>query len=172
MLEAGTVTVEPVLETFRCPDAIDWILEHKRAWARSRNRPNLHLHTEGYRQLMQRAAASRHSAEGTFVSTLALNGRLIAGMISQVDQARVGFMVSTYDPNYSRFAPGQLLYEDMIRWACERRLTAEFRIGREPYKEAWVNHHGTCRSVLGPAGVWGRLYFRFKSLLHRLERKG
>lgn len=172
LLEAGNVSLEAVLETSRCPDAIDWILEHKRAWAHSRNRANPVLHTEAYRQLMLRAAASRGSAEGTLVSTLALNGRLIAGMISQVDRARIGFMVSTYDPNYSRFAPGQLLYEDMLRWACERRLTAEFRIGGEAYKEAWVNRHGICRTVLGPAGAWGRSYFRFKALLHRLGRKG
>lgn len=172
LLEAGTVIWEPMLETSRCPDAIDWILAHKRAWALARNRVNPHLHTEAYRQLMLRAVTSRGSAEGTFVSTLALNGRLIAGMISQVDRSRIGFMVSTYDPDFGRFAPGQLLFEDMIRWACERRLTAEFRIGGEAYKEAWVNHHGICRTVLGPAGAWGRNYFRFKSLVHRLGRKG
>ncbi|MBL9175139.1 MAG: GNAT family N-acetyltransferase [Verrucomicrobiales bacterium] len=172
LLEAGAVTLEPVLETSRCPEAIDWILRHKRAWARTRDRANPHLHTEGYRQLFLRAAAARSSGEGTLVSTLALEGRLIAGMISQVDRARIGFLVSTYDPAYGRFAPGQLLFEDMIRWACERRLTAEFRIGGEAYKDAWVNRHGICRTVLGPAGAWGRSYFRFKSLLHRLGRKG
>lgn len=172
LLEAGTVNLEPVLETSRCPEAIDWILRHKRAWATSKNRANVHLSTERYRQLMLKAATARSSGEGTVVSTLALKGQLIAGMISQVDRSRIGFLVSTYDPAYARFAPGQLLFEDMIHWACERRLTAEFRIGGETYKEAWVNRYGTCRTVLGPSSAWGRTYFRFKSLFRRWARRG
>jgi CelD/BcsL family acetyltransferase involved in cellulose biosynthesis len=170
LLEAGTVTLKPEVEPSRCPNAIDWILEHKRAWARTRNRDNVHLSTERYRQLLLRAAAARGGEEGTRVATLALDGRLIAGMISQVDRSRIGFMVSTYDPAYARFAPGQLLFEDMIRWACDRRLTAEFRIGGEEYKETWVNRHGTCRTLLGPANAWGRTYFRFKSFFQRWAR--
>ena len=49
------------------------------AWATSKNRANVHLSTERYRQLMLKAATARSSGEGTVVSTpLPSKGRLIA----------------------------------------------------------------------------------------------
>ena len=76
-------------------------------------------------------------------------------MISQVDRSRIGFLVSTYDPAYARFAPGQLLFEDRIHWGLvnvvSRRIPhrGDVRMG-QPVP-------GTCRTVLGPSSAGANL---------------
>ena len=45
----------------------------------------------------------------------------------------------SFDPVYAKYGPGQLLKEDVLKWAFERGLDCDFRLGDQAYKRSWAN---------------------------------
>src|SRR5262249_15822689 len=52
---------------------------------------------------------------------------------------QIEYLIPAFDPAYAKYSPGQLLIEDILKWAFERRLDLDFRLGNQPYKETWAN---------------------------------
>ena len=69
---------------------------------------------------------------------LHLNGRTAAAIYALVNDARIFFYLSGFDPDYRFESPGTILLGHMIEEACDEGLrAADFLRGGEAYKYAW-----------------------------------
>jgi CelD/BcsL family acetyltransferase involved in cellulose biosynthesis len=62
----------------------------------------------------------------------------IAAQLATVDPTRFEAHIGVYDPEWSFFAPGQVLTEHCLDWAFERGLDFDLRVGEEAYKRDWA----------------------------------
>jgi CelD/BcsL family acetyltransferase involved in cellulose biosynthesis len=92
------------------------------------------------------------------VFALKLNGRAIAAQLNSVDGARLEGFIAAYDPEYSKYGPGQLLHERCLSWAFEHGLDYDFRIGSEPAKYFWSNRVAQATNYVFANSVRGAIY--------------
>ena len=57
--------------------------------------------------------------------------------------ARVESFIGVYDEAWAAYGPGQIVTEYGLRWAFERGLDFDFRIGAEHYKYEWATRTST-----------------------------
>jgi len=67
------------------------------------------------------------------------DGTPVAGGICLRADPCLEFYVSALDPAFMSWSPGNLLIEDLVRWAIARGLDFDFRLTREPYKLRWTD---------------------------------
>ena len=79
------------------------------------------------------------TGSGVLGFALDLDARPIAGGICLVSNSTLEFFVSALDPAYSKFSPGNLLIEDIVRWCLPRGLDFDFRLTADPYKLRWMD---------------------------------
>jgi CelD/BcsL family acetyltransferase involved in cellulose biosynthesis len=85
------------------------------------------------------AVAQTKAIEQLKVFTLKVNDEIISARLSRISKRRVENVISTFSPAYSKYGPGQLLLEDILKWAFERRLDCDLRLGDQPHKQSWAN---------------------------------
>jgi CelD/BcsL family acetyltransferase involved in cellulose biosynthesis len=116
---------------------IDWSLEcKKRALAEA----GLGINWIGRRDLrdfLVALAGRGDETGGLAVFAVKVDGVPVASHIVSVDRARIEGYVGVYDPAWAACSPGNVLTEHVLRWAFERGLDVDFRIGDQPYKEKW-----------------------------------
>lgn len=84
------------------------------------------------------------------VSSLSAGDTLLAVHFGSTHDQRLGWWVPTYDPKFSKFSPGRLLLEELMRASYERGdLEFDFLIGDEQYKFLYATHN----RVIGPVGT-------------------
>lgn len=169
--EEGPVQFEVPVEPSRRAAVIDWILERKRAWLSRTGKSSPWLGTESFRRRLIASAECRDDPAHLMVSTLSLNGRLLSAKVSRRDRRRLEFLITTFDPEFGRFGPSQILCGEILKWACAHGLDADFRLGDESYKEVWTNWRGTCTTYEGAGSAWGRGFLRLRSALARFRHR-
>jgi CelD/BcsL family acetyltransferase involved in cellulose biosynthesis len=153
---------------------IERVLELKSAWMERRGVSNDWLERPEYRAFLAALTSNAESRDGLSLFSLQLNGTPIAFQLSAVDRKRVEFLIGTFDAQWARFSPGELLMRECLRWACERGLDFDFRIGAEAYKFAWARRNTLCfdwkvgLNARGLAAVW---LLRLQWLRHRINRQ-
>ncbi len=84
------------------------------------------------------------------VSSLYAGDTLLAAHLGSSHEGRVGWWVPAYDPNLSKFSPGRLLLEDMLKASHARGdVEFDFLIGDEAYKFQYATHN----RVVGAVGT-------------------
>lgn len=169
--EKGDVQFEIQVTPSRRAAVVDWILEQKRAWLSRTGKSSPWLGTESFRRRLIASAECGDDPAHLMVSTLTLDGRLLSAKVSRRDRRRLEFLVTTFDPEFGRFGPSQLLCGEILKWACAQRLDADFRLGDESYKEVWTNWRGTCTTYECAGSAWGRGFLRLRSMLARLRHR-
>jgi CelD/BcsL family acetyltransferase involved in cellulose biosynthesis len=95
-----------------------------------------HKETDAFYRFVAAWAAPRGSLRLAF---LRLDGRAIAFHFTIEEGGSAYQLKGGYEPELREFAPGQLLVQDMIRWAFERGLrTYEFLGADEAFKLDWT----------------------------------
>lgn len=111
---------------------------------------------------------------GIAVATaLTVDGKYIAGKVDVDFQKTKTLLITTYDRDWARFAPGVILYEECLREAFDKGFhTVDFRIGDEPHKANWTNRTGLVRDHWVPCTGKGRAYivWRISGLRKTLRR--
>lgn len=84
------------------------------------------------------------------VSSLSAGDTLLAVHLGSSHQGRLGWWVPAYDAQWSKFSPGRLLLEDLLKASHERGdIEFDFLIGDEAYKFQYATHN----RVIGPVGT-------------------
>ncbi len=84
------------------------------------------------------------------VNSLSAGSTLLAVHFASYNDGRLGWWVPAYDPAHSKFSPGRLLLERLMRESQARgHLEFDFLIGDEAYKFNFATHN----RVIGPVGV-------------------
>jgi CelD/BcsL family acetyltransferase involved in cellulose biosynthesis len=116
---------------------IDWTLECKK---RSLAEAGLGGRWIGRRDLRDFlvALAGRGNETGELaVFAVKVDGQPVASHVVSVDRTRIEGYIGAYDPAWGVCSPGNVLTEHVLRWALERGLDVDFRIGDQPYKQRW-----------------------------------
>lgn len=137
LAETGVVELGPA-SAAAGPFLVNWILEGKQLWLEEQGMASEWIGQADYRDfLADFARSTAPDAPGVRLFSLKVNGRVIAADLAIVDGTRVGALVGFYDKEWRSFAPGQLLTEHCIRWAFDRGLDYDLRIGDDSYKRNW-----------------------------------
>ncbi len=152
---------------------VDWMLERKKRWLDHQGLQSDWIGRTDYRDFLV-ALASRADAK---VFALKLDGVPIAAQLATVDPTRFEAYIGVYDPQWSFYAPGQILTEHCLSWAFERGLDFDLRVGEEPYKRDWAPRScdtttwyvATTRRGL-PVAAWRRTVLWSRQLRTRLRR--
>ena len=103
-----------------------------------------------------------------WVSTLAVDERVIAVHIGALRDGRFYSWIPGYDATLGTYAPGRLLFEDLLQCSYERGdRQFDFLIGDEPYKWEYATH----TRLIAPLGhnPWHRTALRNAHLAaHRI----
>jgi hypothetical protein len=84
------------------------------------------------------------------VSSLFAGDKLLAAHFGSSSDRRLGWWVPAYDPAYSKYSPGRLLLEELMKASQARGdLEFDFLIGDEAYKFHFATHN----RVIGAVGT-------------------
>jgi len=133
----GAVTVQ-VAERAEMLTLVDWLLDQKKKWLAQKRERSAWLGEDTYRNFLGSLLARRNSTGGALLFVLKVNGAPVAATFVSVDRTRVEGYLAAYDPAWRDCSPGNVLTEHVIRWAFERNLDVDFRIGGEAYKRRWA----------------------------------
>jgi len=112
--------------------ALRWMFRKKAEWAKERNLEIAWLN-DSMIDFMTRLSA--RVAPDPLVSVLDLNGEPIAAQINHVSKGFLETVIFTYDPQYARYSPGQLIMDYSIGLAQARGLDCDFGFVGLPFKE-------------------------------------
>lgn len=119
---------------------IDWTLECKKRSLAEAGLGGAWIGRRDLRDFLVALAGRGEETGELAVFAVKVDGVPVAGHIVSVDRTRVEGYVSAYDRAWRACAPGNVLIEHVVRWAFERGLDVDFRIGDQPYKEKWADH--------------------------------
>ena len=106
---------------------------------------------------------------------LKLDDQIIAAVLARTSKSTVESFIAAFDRAYGKYGPGQLLYEDILKWAWERRLEFDFRMGDQAYKRDWTNRESKVITYQFINSPWGAVFslasrcrWKLQSLRHQL----
>lgn len=140
LAELGALRFEMAADVGQGEKLIDWIIAHKRIWLdHSGKEDKIRLLTAAYPQFLKAQVRAFLPAGRCIIFALKLDDRIIAADLASVDKSRLEWNVGTFDYEYRKYSPGNLLKEQQIRWALTRRLDFDMRLGDGQHKRLWGN---------------------------------
>jgi CelD/BcsL family acetyltransferase involved in cellulose biosynthesis len=168
--EAATVTFREATQPDERAAAWEWLLEKKRRWAKQRGIDSPWLFAKRFDRFT-RAALDVLGARGARrMFILEADGAIAAAALVSVDQARVEGFILGYDEAFSAFSPGRLLSEDCLRWASERGLGFDLRLGDDMHKQEWPSNAALTTTYAVPLTAAGHVLIAGLRLVHTLRR--
>ncbi len=158
LAELGKVTFETITGVERCAPVIDWMLQHKRAWLQRTGKISEPLRSADYEAWLKASMSISSPVGSRRITVLKLDDRIIAARLSNVDQVRVEGFMATYDYDFARYSPGEILKEYCLRNAFAQRLCFDFHGGNEPWKRIWSNRYHKDISYTYANTAWGGPY--------------
>ncbi|HEX5377263.1 MAG TPA: GNAT family N-acetyltransferase [Phenylobacterium sp.] len=153
----GEVRFEDVTDRGERAAIWSWMLANKRDWMVRRGRTNDWFISESYARFASASLDWFGAGGGRRIFALKVDGVVIAADLCSVDRVRLEAFVTTYDEGYTAFSPGKLLLQETARWAFERGLICDLRVGHDSYKRRWANQFGQVSFFTLPMTPAGRL---------------
>ena len=138
LIEHGNLSFELVKDRDRFPVILDWIFRHKTDRLARANLRSIWRETEIYKNFLV-AVAQTKAFEQIKVFVLKVNDEIISAVFCRISNLQLENVIGAFDPAYDKYGPGQLLFEDILKWTFERRLDCDFRLGDQPFKQSWAN---------------------------------
>lgn len=125
----------------------------------------------GYRRYFAEVTNRLAVSGPVHLSGLKLNNEVIAAHWGLIADKRFYFLMPSYDSRWSRYSPGRLLMEDLIRWCFEHSINFfDFGIGDEPYKLKFCDRVIPLYECVLPVTIKGHAYAIFL-VVKRILRK-
>lgn len=168
LAERGSVTVDLITENPLFDAAVEELFRWKRRQFHDRGEDLIAASPENeafWKQV--------HTLPGlvgkVVIFALKVNDRIVAAELSCVDDSRVELFVRAYDPSWARYAPGKLLNAHCLRWAFDRGLGYDFRIGTEPYKYLWADRVCVAVNYEIVSAPWGRIFVKLRKVVRIVQ---
>lgn len=156
-------------------ETVDWVLSEKRKWVQRQQKKCPWIAQSETRAFFLAAAMLRSDLGRFGLFRLTLDGKPVAAFLATIDRTRIEMLVTSFDPDYSRFSPGMLLIEDVVRWSYNHGLSFDMRPLWLEYKERWANATAPVISYRVPLTWKGAVHllpayieFRFKSFVRKV----
>ncbi|MBP0590960.1 GNAT family N-acetyltransferase [Paraburkholderia sp. LEh10] len=152
-------------------ELVDWTLEHKRKWAQHAAKQGAWLYSDGYRDFLISILTDQPAQPAALLYLILFDGKTLATTIVGKGQSSVKGLITGFDEAFSKFSPGHLVVEHMVKWAYDHNFNFDFGVGTEPFKAYWSRDNATkYASMEIPVNTWGRLALSGKRLLHANTR--
>lgn len=174
LAELGNLSFEAVTEQEQFRSIINWIFSHKTEWLIRTKRHSPSLESEPYKEFLIRVAAQSEGFGSVMLFVLKFDGRIISAVLGRISKFSAEAVIAAFDRSYGQYGPGHLLYEDILKWALERRLELDFRIGNEAYKKDWTNRESEVITYRFINSIWGAAFSlasRCRSKFQSLQRQ-
>ncbi len=169
MSERGAVTLDWVEDDATFATLLDWALGHKQAWMKRSGLANDFLGTPEYRAFLLALWAGQPAGGRLGMLALRVDGVPVAVKIGCLDGKRMEGFITTYDPAWSAFSPGQIILADCLRWCRDNGLNYDFRIGDEAYKQDWSTTIRVMNTMTLATSSLGAALIRFRVCLDWLR---
>jgi CelD/BcsL family acetyltransferase involved in cellulose biosynthesis len=148
-------------------ELVDWTLEHKRKWAEHAAKQGAWLYSQGYRDFLVSILSAQPDQPAARLYVILLDEKPLATTIVGMGKSSVKGLITGFNEEFSKYSPGQLVVEHMVKWAYDHSFDFDFGVGTEPFKAYWSrNTASQYASVEIPANAWGRVAVNAKRLLH------
>src|SRR5579871_1522817 len=127
--ELGRLEFERVEDPSRLREVIAWVVDEKQACLQRKQKDSPWITSQRYATFLQSLAERKDTVGGLTVFALRLSGRVIAAEIGMLDPARFEAMIFANDDDYSQYSPGRMLMEECVKWALDRGLDFDLRVG-------------------------------------------
>jgi CelD/BcsL family acetyltransferase involved in cellulose biosynthesis len=175
--EAGAVDITIITDRDEMEAFMTWLFDMKTTALAGIKGPTGWFTTDEHRKFLPTIAKLGLEGGPVVATALKVDGQFIAGKLDLDYKSGKVLLVTTYDPAWRRYSPGQLLYERALEEAFEDgKETVDFRIGGEEHKAKWVNRTGMVREYWVPCTWWGRIYIKWRlspirSLIRKIARR-
>lgn len=137
--EAGQLVYRTLSNPVECEPLVDWLLDQKVAWLRRNKIRNEWLPSQWFRAFVK-ASFVEFGPSGQRLMFIALfDSQPIGALLASLDATRTEFFMIATDPEFSKYGPGNLLVQSLIRWSLERNLDVDMRLGNTTFKSLWSN---------------------------------
>ena len=161
LAEQGTVAFERVTSASEAEKTLDWILEHKTAWMKSKGMrmQDGGLDTASSQEFYRAAVADACASDNLCLTTLTLDGNILAAEMGFLFEGVFVYDIGAYDPAWEkRYAPGKLLMADLVRWTLENSCAIfDFMPFGQSYKYLWAPKEAKSTTYLVPCSRRGRV---------------
>jgi CelD/BcsL family acetyltransferase involved in cellulose biosynthesis len=173
LAERGNLSFEVVTKHEQFPPIINWLFFHKKEWLIKTNRDSPWQDAELYQKFLIKVAAEREGIGNVILFVLKFDGQIISAALGRISKFSAEGLIAAFDRAYSKYGPGQLILEDILKWAFKQGLEFDFRIGNDAYKKYWTNRESkaiTYRFINSSWGAAFSLASRCRSELQSLRR--
>lgn len=169
--QLGTVRFQELSDPAERQSVWSWMIANKRRWLVRHGLRSDWMFSEGYARFVA-ASLDRCGPSGARrIFALKVDEAVVATDLVSVDQTRVESFVGTFDEEYARCAPGNVLRDETIRWAFAQGLDYDCRLGAEPYKQHFANQVAYVANYAFPLTVRGRLFVIYEVTRRWIARK-
>ena len=158
LTKRGKLSFEAVTNPEQFPPILDWLFSHKTEWIIRTRQRSPWQDAERYKKFLITVAAERTEIGTIMLFVLKFDDQIISAVLARISKFTVESFIAAFDRAYSKYGPGQLLYEDILKWALERRLEFDFRMGDEVYKRDWTNQESKVITYRFINSTWGSVF--------------
>jgi CelD/BcsL family acetyltransferase involved in cellulose biosynthesis len=158
LAQRGNLSFEAVTKPEEFRPIINWLFSHKAEWLIRTKQDSPWQNAELYKEFLIHVAAEREEVGDVTLFVLKFDGQIISAVLTRNSKFSAEAVIAAFDRTYSKYGPGQLLYEDILKWAFKRRLEFDFRIGNQPYKRHWINRESTVATYRFVNSIWGAAF--------------
>ena len=174
LTERGKLSFEAVTNHEQFPPILDWLFTHKTEWINRTRQRSPWQDAERYKKFLITVATEGDELANITLFVLKFETQIIAAVLARISKFAVESFIAAFDRAYRKYGPGQLLYEDILKLALERRLEFDFRIGDEVYKKKWTNQESKVITYRFVNSAWGSVFslasrFRWKLQFFRRQ---
>ncbi len=152
------------------------MIRHKRTWLDHAGREDkICLRTDEYPRFLKAQVRAFFPSGHCMIFVLKLDDRIIAMDLASIDKVRFECNVGTFDYELRKYSPGHVLKEHHIRWALERGLDYDMRLGDGEHKRFWGNRAERTFTWRVANSPWGMAYIAGKmgiAAARRMARRG
>jgi len=164
LLELGDIRFE--LLPHDTPGLAEWIVAHKKKWlSRVGWEDKIWLTTPQFTDFLRALLADFGPDGRCRVFAMKQGERLIAADINFVDRHTMQWYIGTFDEEYGKYSPGQLLKEFVVRWALDHGLVYDMLGGTGQHKNYLATKVERVTTWRVSRTLWGRCYVSLRRQL-------
>jgi CelD/BcsL family acetyltransferase involved in cellulose biosynthesis len=158
LIDLGNVSFKAVDGINEVRTLSEWMLRHKEIWLSAKGRQSTWVGSKRYEDFLQSIPQELKKFGYIAAFGLFLDARTIAVQICVVGMSRIILLHNAYDQEFREFSPQHILTIRVLEWAYERRLTVDFCVGSEPYKNGFAPENCPVEDYRFPNSWFGKLH--------------
>ncbi len=166
LMEVGRVSFEVITGGEKYKELVEWMLVHKDNWVELKKRDRAPwIRSSQYKNFLLLVHERVRSVGELSIFALFLDGNVIAAELNRIDSNRLESIHASYDLNYAKYGPGNILAQKALEWSCNRKLTYDFLFGDNKHKRILCDGSLEVASFHVNLTYWGRVYEQLKAAI-------